>query len=1151
MRTLIQMACFTVSLAVLLILGPDPAAAADQVVWQIGTFDKSSAEFNHHPDFSNPQYNPVFTVGKSDPAVDWPSTQPGSYNQSEGSRPHPFTIVFSLPGQPKGEYTLNISLLIRPRNPDLSVSVNGKTGLFYTKNQERNEYGMLLIPLPVAALHGGENRLVLTAIEGPDVGKYDTSLQYDALSLTHQPQRPRQAPGVSVTPTIFYVGKPGELREVIETTITLDQRVGKGECILAIGKESVERALSSEPDFGQQRFELQVPEFQPATPAEVTVKLDGKAFKTPVTLEPERKWTVFLVPHAHLDIGYTDYQARVAEVQNRNIDKLLAEFAQHPEMRLSLDGSWIVRQYLASRTEADKKEFLNLAREGKIGVPAQYVNELTGYATLEELIRSTSYSQELHHQYGIPIDYANITDVPSYSWSYASVLDSVGIHYFAAGSNGQRGAILPFGDWDKISPYWWQGPDGHKVLMAYVRGYGYLGSLCGMPFQASACRLTFPGFLHTYSSPSYKPDAVLMFGSQWENTDLVPGEPELVAEWNAEYTYPKMVFGRFADYFRYVDEHFGPSLPTVVGGGGDYWEDDMGTDALSTSIDRATQQQALSAEKLSTIVTYTDKNWAGPADLIQKMWANLVMYAEHTFSWGGSYSHPFHQQTVRQLEVKNQFALDSRAEARAVLDQSLDELQYQVRIEPPFLLVFNSLNWPRSGMVNLDLFDNRMITEYPSGAPVPVEVVGRDDPNFAHVRFMAYDVPSMGYKCYRIEKTAGPRVTRSLPPAEPASNVVENRFYRVEVDPATGVIKSVYDKELQHELVDKASSYGLDQYLYVAGGDEVRQTQIVYPDYNGAGTPLAKLTVSPAQSARVSRVVKTSYGQVLTLQGSGLHAPTLETQIVLFDNEKKIEFINRLHKEAVLKKEAVYFAFPFAISDPAFSYEIQNGILDPAHDLMKGACLEWFAVQHWVKVAGSDVAVGLVPIDAPLVSLGDINRGVWPHEFTPKTAGVFSYAMNNYWYTNTQQIQEGDYTFRYVLTSGRQLAPESLARLGRAAMTPLEVGEAVLNDKFGNPPTPLSPQPTSFLSVDSPDLVVVNWKVADDKQGTILRLLEVGGAAGMAHLNFDAFTLQHAWLDNAAEANLQELQVSPHTVEVPFKPHEILTVRIEATGVSQ
>jgi hypothetical protein len=1152
MRKFMRMAGLIVSLAALLVLRPRPAAAADQVVWQIGTFDKSGAEFNQHPDISNPQYNPVYTVGKSNPAVDWPATQPGSRNISQGSRPHPYTIIFSLPHQPKGEYTLNISHLIKHHNPKLSVSINGKTGLFYTQNEQRNEYGMLNISLPAEALRRGENTLILTAMDDPGGEKLYASLQFDALSLTNGSPRARaQAPGVTVTPTIFFKGKPGDLREAVEATVTLDQKVRKGQCTLSVGKESIDQALSSEPDFGQQRFELLVPEFAAATPAVMTVEVNGKSFKTSFTLDPQRKWSIFVVPHAHLDIGYTDFQARVAEVQNRNIDKLLEEIAQHPEMRISLDGSWIVKQYLASRADADKKDFLDLARDGKIGVPAQYVNELTGYATLEELIRSTSYSQGLHREYGIPFDYANITDVPSYSWSYASVLSSAGIHYFAAGSNRERGAILPFGRWDQVSPYWWQGPDGQKVLMSYQQGYGHLSSFCGVPFSVSVCRINMPAVISNYRSPSYKPDAILIFGSQGENTDLIPGEPELLAEWNSQYAYPHMVFGRFADYFRYIDEHFGTSLPTVVGGGGDYWEDDMGTDALSTIIDRATQQRALSAEKLSTLVTYVDKNWAGPAEAIRNMWANLIMYAEHTFSWGGSYVHPFHAQTVRQLEVKNQFALDSRAEARAVLGQSLDELQYQVRLKPPFLLIFNSLNWPRSGLVYLDLNDNQTITEVPSGAPVPVEVVGRDDASFAHVRFMAYDVPSMGYKCYRLEKTAGPGVVRSLPTALPASNVEENRFYRVEVDPAAGVIKSVYDKELQRELVDKASPYGLDQYLYVAGGDELPRTQIVFPDYTGEGTPPAKLTISPAQTGRVTRLVKTAYGQVLTLQGSGLHAPTLETQIVLFDDEKKIEFINRLHKEAVPKKEAVYFVFPFAIPDPAFSYEIQNGTLDPAHDLMKGACLEWFAVQHWVKVAGNGVAVGLVPVDAPLVSLGDINRGVWPREFTPKTAGVYSYVMNNYWYTNTQQIQEGDYTFRYVLTSGQNPAPESLARLGRAAMTPLELGEAVSNDKFGDPPTPLSPQPTSFLSVNNPNLVVVNWKVADDKQGTILRLLEVGGASGMAHLNFDAFALQHAWIDNAAEANLQELQVSPHTVEVPFQPHEILTVRIEATGISR
>ena len=35
-------------------------------------------------------------------------------------------------------------------------------------------------------------------------------------------------------------------------------------------------------------------------------------------------------------------------------------------------------------------------------------------------------------------DYADITDVPSYSWSYASVMAAAGLKYFAAGSDNYR-----------------------------------------------------------------------------------------------------------------------------------------------------------------------------------------------------------------------------------------------------------------------------------------------------------------------------------------------------------------------------------------------------------------------------------------------------------------------------------------------------------------------------------------------------------------------------------------------------------------------------------------------------------------------------------------------------------------------------------------
>ena len=57
-----------------------------------------------------------------------------------------------------------------------------------------------------------------------------------------------------------------------------------------------------------------------------------------------------------------------------------------------------------------------------------------------------------------------------------------------------------------------------------------------------------------------------------------------------------------------------------------------------------------------------------------------------------------------------------------------------------------------------------------------------------------------------------------------------------------------------------------------------------------------------------------------------------------------------------------------------FAYEIQNGWVDPAHDLLKGAGVGWFTVQHRV-IGPLRMSVAVVPVDAPLVMLGDINRG--------------------------------------------------------------------------------------------------------------------------------------------------------------------------------
>jgi hypothetical protein len=468
-----------------------------------------------------------------------------------------------------------------------------------------------------------------------------------------------------------------------------------------------------------------------------------------MTVNPERKWTIYFVPHAHLDIGYTDYQAKVVELQNRNIDKLLDFLPKNPSMRFSLDGSWVARNYLETRNEAQQKKFMQYVHEGRISIPAQYASLLTGYTSLEELIRSLRYAHSLHEKENVPFDYANITDVPSVTWSYPSVLNAAGVKYFAEATNSDRGPIVLYGRWNEKSPFWRTGPDGSKVLMANTRQYSQLWFVCELPPEVGQCRQGLPGYLQQFAAPDYKPDAVLMFGSQLENTDVRLSEPDFLGSWNTEYAYPKFIISSFADYFKYIETKFGSQLATVNGDGGPYWEDGEATDAKNTSIDRGNQSRAVSAEELATVSRYVNPGLGVPKQLTDRIWTNLLLYAEHTWdSWDSVYR-PDSEESVGQLATKDHYVGESQQAVNALARQSLSQIADQIHMPAGSLLVFNTLSWPRSGLVEMDLEQGKALAEYPEKIPVAFEVL-HEGPGYRHVRFLAKDIPAMGFKCYSI-----------------------------------------------------------------------------------------------------------------------------------------------------------------------------------------------------------------------------------------------------------------------------------------------------------------------------------------------------------------------------------------------------------------
>ena len=85
----------------------------------------------------------------------------------------------------------------------------------------------------------------------------------------------------------------------------------------------------------------------------------------------------------------------------------------------------------------------------------------------EDLVRGLNISSTLARNYGQPLSIsAKMTDVPGHSWIIPTLFTHAGIKFYHMGGpvvNKDLG-LPPF--------FWWQGPDGSRLLTLYNNGYG-------------------------------------------------------------------------------------------------------------------------------------------------------------------------------------------------------------------------------------------------------------------------------------------------------------------------------------------------------------------------------------------------------------------------------------------------------------------------------------------------------------------------------------------------------------------------------------------------------------------------------------------------------------------------------------------------------
>ena len=657
-----------------------------------------------------------------------------------------------------------------------------------------------------------------------------------------------------------------------------------------------------------------------------------------------------------------------------------------------------------------------------------------------------------------------------------------------------------------------------------------------------------------YEHPSYRANAAIIFGSQVENTDLFPQQAELAGQWNSVYAYPRMQYSGFYEALKNIADQFGNDIPTVRGDGGPYWEDGIAADAYYATMERENEARGPSAEILETVAPLVNPHLAADKADLDRMWTQMILFDEHTWTASNSITDPTSLEVVNQLAVKDAHAVDAKALAASLMRNSMASIADSIFAGKGSLIVFNTLNWKRSGSVSIDLINGDEVVDQATGQVVPVENVPtgkashhivplriiNNERSFNRVRFVAQDVPALGYKVYLLRRAGqkGP-VVQSTQSSQ--SRTLENDYYRVELDPASGAVRSIYDKQLQRELVNTQSPYRFAQYLYVSGGDQQPNTLLQFP----MAAPKAELKIDQAHDGRLISVDRTPDGWLARMESRSTNTPTIATQIRLFDHEKKIEFTEDVDKKEIDDKEAVYFAFPFAMQQPQFQYEIQNGVVDPAKDMYPGAGHEWFSVQHWISAQQNGLSATVMPLDASLVTLGDINRGEWPTQFANRNGTIFSYVMNNYWFTNYRAGQGGHFHFRYVVTSAPSTDPIQLSRMGWEEMTPFETDEVTSQDKALNQPRPLDGKQGSFLDVQDPNVLLEAWKPAEDGNGTILRFLDFGNTTRTVSVQSPLLKIDQAWQTDAVERNGKQLSLlGSGGFQFTIHPHEILTVRL-------
>ena len=765
----------------------------------------------------------------------------------------------------------------------------------------------------------------------------------------------------------------------------------------------------------------------------IAVRQGQKSLERSVTVPPSRQWTVYLLTHSHVDIGYTTTQDNVEFIHRQNIleaIKLAKATENYPaaaRFRWDTEVAWPAERLLANGTEEEKKALIEAVRQGIIHIGASYINDNTSVSADEEFAAFFGPTKQIEKLTGVKFDTVMQVDIPGMSWGFIPAAARHGIPYALLFNNGSDRVGLSM----ELShrPFWWVGQDGKsKVLClqpgsyapcAQIKGKFYWPARMGQTDRAklsSVVKSANPrvNFIDDYlwkSLEQLEKDSLYpydIFPMSWALADNMPVDadvPDAVKSWNEEYAYPRVVIATSHDIMAVFDSKFGKIIPIRTGEFTECWTDGLGSAAKQTSMNRHAKERLIQADTLWAML---HRGQPAPRADFDEAWRNVLLGSEHTWCYSQPEKQPI---TDNILNVKFGYFQEAHDRSQALLAEALKPA---VELTSESVTVFNTLSWPRSGLVTLPKSISAITDQ--TGQPVPTQKLSTGE-----TVFLAHDVPALGSRSYR--STSAKPSGKSKLQATP--NTLENGLVRVTLDPQTGDIASLIRGG--KEFVDAQATCRLNSYRYLRGADAPTKA---------VGATQAKITVKESGSVLASLLVES--------QAEGCKSLTREVR--LLNGQPHVEIINVLDKLAITAKEGVHFGFAFDIPQPRTRMDIPWGVVEVDADFFPEANRNWICFQRWLDVSNRDHGITWCSLDAPTFEHGNITANIlggangspaWIRKLQP-SATIYSWALNNHWHTNFRLSQEGVLTFRYsILPHNTPYEAAAANRFGMEQARPL------------------------------------------------------------------------------------------------------------------